>query len=161
MQVRKSLLVLSVALLLAACGSPEERAAGYLEKAQKLYDDGDYVKARLEAQNAAQVEPKNAKARYLLALIAEQGKEYQQMFGHLLVAVDGDPSNVEARLKLGTLYFLGQAWEDAEKQAAELMKLAPDDARVHLLQARTDPEGRPDWRPRRSGKCTQARPRQH
>jgi tetratricopeptide (TPR) repeat protein len=136
MQVRKSLLILSVALLLAACGSPEQRAAGYLEKAQKLYDDGDFVKARIEAQNAAQLEPKNAKARYILALIAEEEKQFQQMFGHLTVAVDSDPSNVEARLKLGTLYFLGQAWDDAAKQAEELMKLAPDDARVHLLNAR-------------------------
>jgi tetratricopeptide (TPR) repeat protein len=136
MQVRKSLLILSVAVLLAACGSPEQRAADYLEKAQKLYDDGDFVKARIEAQNAAQLEPKNAKARYILALVAEEEKQFQQMFGHLTVAVDSDPSNVEARLKLGTLYFLGQAWDDAAKQAEELMKLAPDDARVHLLNAR-------------------------
>ncbi|MDH4021953.1 MAG: tetratricopeptide repeat protein [Gammaproteobacteria bacterium] len=136
MQVRKSLLILSVALLLAACGSPEQRAAEYLDKAQKLYDDGDFVKARIEAQNAAQLEPKNAKARYILALVAEEEKQYQQMFGHLTVAVDSDPSNVEARLKLGTLYFLGQSWDDAAKQVEELMKLAPDDARVHLLNAR-------------------------
>jgi len=133
---RKVLLVLSVALMLAACGSPEQRAADYLDKAQKLYDEKDFVKARIEAQNAAQLEPKNAKARYLLALIAEEEKQYQQMFGHLSVAVDSDPSNVEARLKLGTLYFLGQDWNEAAKQADELMKLAPDDARVHLLHAR-------------------------
>ena len=116
MHARVSLLIVA-ALLMTACGSPEKRAADYLVKAQALYDSGDYVNARLEAQNAAQVEPKNAKARYLLALVAEQNKEYQQMFGHLLVAVDGDPSNVEARLKLATLYFLGQSWEDAAKQA--------------------------------------------
>ncbi len=136
MQVRKTLLILSVALLLAACGSPEQRATEYLDKAQKLYDEGDFVKARIEAQNAAQLEPKNAKARYILALIAEEEKQYQQMFGHLMVAVDSDPSNVEARLKLGTLYFLGQSWDEASTQVDELMKLAPDDARVHLLNAR-------------------------
>jgi tetratricopeptide (TPR) repeat protein len=132
----KILLVITAAVLLAACGSPEKRAADYLVKAQQHYDAGDYVKARLEAQNAAQVEPKNAKARYLLAEIAEQEKQYQQMFGHLLVAVDGDPSNVEARLKLGTLYFLGQSWDEAAKQSDELLKLAPNDSRVHLLHAR-------------------------
>jgi len=136
MQTRTSLLIVAAALLLTACGSPEKRAADYLVKAQEFYDAGDYVKARLEAQNAAQVEPKSAKARYLLAEVAEQQKEYQQMFGHLLVVVDEDPSNVEARIKLGTLYFLGQSWEDAAKQATELLKLAPKDARAHLLQAR-------------------------
>jgi len=136
MHTRTPVLILVIALLLAGCGSPEKRAADYLVKAQEFYDAGDYVKARLEAQNAAQVEPKNAKARFLLAEIAEQQKEYQQMFGHLLVVVDADPGNVEARLKLGTLYFLGQAWDEAAKQAEELMKLAPNDSRVHLLQAR-------------------------
>jgi tetratricopeptide (TPR) repeat protein len=132
----KKLLGLGLILLLAACASPEERAADYLVKAQAFYDEGELVKAKLEAQNAAQVEPKNSRARYLLALIAEKDEKYQEMFGHLMVAVDGDPDNVEARIKLGTLFFLGQAWDEAEKQAAELLKMAPDDARVHLLQAR-------------------------
>lgn len=136
MKTRSLLLISTLALALGACGSPEKRAADYVAKAQQFYDAGDYVKARLEAQNAAQVEPKNGKARYLLAEIAEQEKNYQQMFGHLLVAVDSDPGNVEARLKLGTLYFLGQSWDEAAKQATELLKLAPNDARVHLLEAR-------------------------
>ena len=136
MHMKTPVLVLALALLVGACGSPEKRAADYLVKAQQFYDEGDWVKARLEAQNAAQVEPKNAKARFLLAQIAEQEQEYQQMFGHLLVVVDEDPGNVEARLKLGTLYFLGQAWDEAAKQADELMKLAPDDSRVRLLNAR-------------------------
>lgn len=136
MHARTPVLILVTTLLLLGCGSPEKRAADYLVKAQEFYDAGDYVKARLEAQNAAQVEPKNAKARFMLAEIAEQQKEYQQMFGHLLVVVDEDPGNVEARLKLGTLFFLGQSWDEAAKQSAELLKLAPNDARVHLLQAR-------------------------
>ncbi|MBL8200249.1 MAG: tetratricopeptide repeat protein [Chromatiales bacterium] len=136
MHARTPFLVLAATLLLVACGSPEKRAADYIAKAQEFYDAGDYVKARLEAQNAAQVEPKNAQARYLLAEIAEQQQEYQQMFGHLMVVVDEDPNNVEARLKLGTLYFLGQSWDEAAKQSTELMKLAPNDARIHLLQAR-------------------------
>jgi len=136
MHARTPFLILATTLLLLGCGSPEKRAADYLVKAQEFYDAGDFVKARLEAQNAAQVEPKNAKARFMLAEIAEEQKEYQQMFGHLMVVVDEDPGNVEARLKLGTLYFLGQAWDEAAKQSAELMKLAPNDARIHLLQAR-------------------------
>lgn len=136
MQARTSLLVIGTALMLVACGSPEKRAADYLVKAQEFYDAGDYVKARLEAQNAAQVEPKNSKARYMLAEIAEQQQEYQQMFGHLMVVVEDDPANVEARLKLGTLFFLGQNWEEAGKQSAELLKLAPNDARIRLLNAR-------------------------
>ena len=136
MSFGKKLPVIAMVVLLAACGSPEKRAADYMAKAQQLYAAGDYAKARLEAQNALQVEPKNAKVRYLLAEIAEQQKLYQEMFEHLLVVVDVDPANVEARLKLGSLYFLGQSFDEAAKQTTELLKRAPKDTRVHLLQAR-------------------------
>jgi tetratricopeptide (TPR) repeat protein len=130
------LIVLVTALLLGACAPPEQRTSDYLVKAQKFYADGNYAKARIEAQNAAQIEPNNAKARYLLALVAEQEKDYKAMFGHLQVAVVEDPANVEARLKIGTLYFLGQAWPQTAEQATALLRLAPKDARAHLLQAR-------------------------
>ena len=83
MSFGKKLPVIAMVVLLAACGSPEKRAADYMAKAQQLYAAGDYAKARLEAQNALQVEPKNAKVSYLLAEIAEQQKLYQEMFGHL------------------------------------------------------------------------------
>lgn len=136
MTYRTLLIAFAAAILTVACTPPEERAADYIAKAQKYYDAGDYVKARLEAQNAAQVEPKNARARYLLALVAEQEADIRVMFGHLGMAVDSDPSNVDARLKLGSLYFLGQAWELADEQVQALLELAPDDARVRLLNAR-------------------------
>jgi tetratricopeptide (TPR) repeat protein len=129
-------LLIATSLLLAGCDTPEGRAADYLEKAQKAYDAGDLVKARIDAQNAVQVQPKNSKARYLLALLAERDGDVRQQVGHLTVVVDTDPGNVEARLKLGMLYFVGQAWDRAAEQVDELVKLAPDNIQVRLLHAR-------------------------
>ncbi len=131
-----SLLVLAAALALAACGNPEERAADYLKRAQELYDEGDYVRAKLEAQNAVQIEPRNAAAHYLLAQVAEQQQEVRPMIQRLLTAVDIDPNLVDARVKLGTLYFFGQAFEQAAEQAEAAAALAPDDPGVHVLKAR-------------------------
>jgi len=110
--------------------------ANYLAKAQKHLDSGDYVKARVEAQNAAQIDPKNAQARYLLALVAEQKGDIPALFGNLAAAIDSDPAFVEARLKLGTVYYLGQEWERVDEQLEALLELAPDDARVRLLLGR-------------------------
>ena len=136
MRTRSSLLLVAFALLLAACGTPEKRAADYLVDAQKLYAAGDYVKARLEAQNAAQLEPVNVQVRFLLAQISEQQKLYPEMVGHLQVVVNEDPANVEARLKLATAFFLGQMYVESAQQTEALLRLAPKDPRAHLLNAR-------------------------
>lgn len=134
----RPILAAALLALLAACASPAEKAAAYVAKAQKLYEAGSYEQAGLEARNAAQVEPKNAKARYLMALIAEQKEDYKGMFGHLMVAVDADPDNIEARLKLGMIFVAIGDWASAAEQSDALLKLAPEDARVVLLQARID-----------------------
>ena len=75
------------ACVLAGCGSPEERANEHLAAAQEFFDAGNYAKANLEARNAVQIQPRNARARFLLAEIAEQQQDYQGVFGHLMVAV--------------------------------------------------------------------------
>lgn len=134
----RTILVAALLALLAACASPAEKAAAYVAKAQEHIDAGDYEQAGLEARNAAQIEPKNAKARYLMALIAEHKEDYKGMFGHLMVAVDADPSNIEARLKLAMVFVAIGDWEGVAEQSDALLKLAPEDARVVLLQARLD-----------------------
>jgi len=133
---RAVVIALATVILTTACAPPEERVANYLAKAQKSLDAGDYSKARLEAQNAAQIDPKNANARYVLALVAEQKGDIPALFGHLAVAIDSDPSHVEARLKLGSLYYLGQEWDRVDEQLEALLELAPDDPRVRLLLGR-------------------------
>lgn len=132
----KVLVVLLLAGALAACGKSEERVAGYMQKAQAYYEKGDYVNARLEARNAVQIQPKNAKANYLLALIAEKRREFRPMIQGLRLAVESDPNMVAARVKLGTLYFFGQVFPQAAEQAKAATALAPEDPGVRLLNAR-------------------------
>lgn len=121
---------------LVACGSPEERAAEHLATAQKLYDAGDYVGAKLEAKNAAQIEPKNAKVRYLLALLAEEDGQPREMLKNLLMAAAEDPQMLDAHLKLGTLFVFAQSFGAAAEQAEAAMALAPDNPDVKVLNAR-------------------------
>ena len=56
------LLLAPLLALLAACGSPEDKVAGYLEKAEAFLAAEDYKKAAVEAKNAVQIQPKNAQA---------------------------------------------------------------------------------------------------
>lgn len=125
-----------VCVLLAGCSSPDERAAAYLAKAQELYEEGDYTTARIEAMNAAQIQPRNAEVRYLLAEIEESEQNFRQAIGHLQVAVDADDTHLPSRIKLGNYYVLAKAVEQADEQVTAAEGLAPDDPEVMLLRAR-------------------------
>ncbi len=133
-----SIFPLMICLLLAACGSPEDRAANYLKKAEALYEQEDYVTARIEAMNAAQIEPRNADVRFLLAEIEEKENNFRKAIGHLQVAIDADTNHLESRIKLGNYYIMAKAADLATEQAAAAVKLAPDDPNALLLQARVD-----------------------
>ena len=128
--------VLSAVMLLGGCGSPEEKAAGYLDKAQALFEEGRVEEAKLELRNSLQIAPKNARARYLFALINEREEDYAKVLGNLLMAVETDPEFVDARVKLGYYYSIGQQADKAMEQAESAMQLAPDNAAVRLLNAR-------------------------
>ncbi|MAF84102.1 MAG: hypothetical protein CL797_08370 [Chromatiales bacterium] len=131
-----SLALSCIVFSLSGCGSPEQRAAEYLATAQELFADGDYLGAKLEAQNAAQIEPKNAGTSYLLALIAEQEGNGRALVKHLEVTVAEAPEMVEARVKLGMLYAFARLNDQAIEQLTVAQKLAPDDPGVLLLSAR-------------------------
>ena len=131
------LLSLAVAgLFLSACESPEERAAGYLDSAQVWYDADDLVKAEIDVKNALQIQPKSSRARFLLAEINEQRREYQDMASNLRTALEDSPDFPEARIKLGKLYAMGGALELAEEQTALLSDSDRELAEAKILEAR-------------------------
>ncbi|MDH5274981.1 MAG: tetratricopeptide repeat protein [Gammaproteobacteria bacterium] len=128
-------LQLAVLALLAGCGSPREKAAAYLEKAQTHYEAGDLIRSRLELRNTLQIEPRNAKALYLMALVDERDENYPSVLGNLQMAVDADPGFVDARVKLGNYYAAGRKVAETREQADAAMALAPNSPSVRLLNA--------------------------
>ncbi len=122
--------------ILAACGSSERSSASYLENARELFAAGDLVKAKLEVRNAVQLQPRNAEARYLLALINEQEQDLRGMLGNLQLALDADPDLVDARVKLGSYYVVGRLAPEAREAVDKALQLAPDRADVRVLSAR-------------------------
>jgi tetratricopeptide (TPR) repeat protein len=137
MQHLRILISLTAVLIFAqACETPGKRVNAYVDRAQELYEAGDYVKARLEVRNAIQIQPKNIEARYLAVLIAEKTRNYDDLYGNLVIIIGEDPQHVKARVKLGTLYFFAKSYDDAAEQAEAAMALDPDDPDVRLLHAR-------------------------
>ena len=67
MTLRKTSLALAfLALLclgLTACEKPQEKEARYLKRGNVLFEQGDFVKARLEYKNAQRIMPTDAEPR--------------------------------------------------------------------------------------------------
>src|SRR5262245_42494827 len=59
-------------LLLAACGSPEQREAEHIKDGKELYESGQFSKAAIEFRNALQINPAGVEAKYYIGLIFEK-----------------------------------------------------------------------------------------
>lgn len=134
--VRSLTILFLLASWLGGCTTPNDRANEYATAAEKYLAAGNLAQARMEAQNAVQVAPKNVRARYVLAQVAEQNGELGQMLGHLEVVIGEDPKHVLARVKMGTLLLYAQDYEGAAALADAARNIAPDDPTVRLLEAR-------------------------
>ncbi|MCL4792562.1 MAG: tetratricopeptide repeat protein, partial [Gammaproteobacteria bacterium] len=135
---RPLFMVLAVTAIVTACATPEERAADFVAEARQYYEAGNMKAALLQAQNAAQIDPKSADARFLMAEIHEKEGNLREVVSNLLVAVDSAPDHLQAQLKLGTLFFYARSWDEAAKYAEAAAAIAPEDAEVRLLQARLE-----------------------
>jgi tetratricopeptide (TPR) repeat protein len=135
MSLLRILPVLALAIL-AACGSPDAKVAEHLQKARSFMAEESFNKAKIEAKNAVQIQPKNGEAHLILAQLAWRDGDVREAFPHLQMAVEGDPNLVEARLRLGDLYVAAGDVKSASEQLEAVKKLAPDRADTHLLSGK-------------------------
>jgi len=126
---------LTVILTLSACGGGEGRQQEYLERAQGHLEAGNYDKAKVDIKNVLQINPNNAEAYYLMALVEEREQNWQPMFGNLSKAVELVPAHLEANIKLGQMYIMSGEMEKAKEQADMVFGLAPEDPGVLGLMA--------------------------
>ena len=102
--VTLSLLAVLALALLAGCGDVAEKEQRYVDSGKALAAEGNLEKAKVEFGNALQLNPKNAEARYQLALIAEREGNFGGAFKLLEAAVTEKPDHAQARAKLGLVY---------------------------------------------------------
>jgi tetratricopeptide (TPR) repeat protein len=127
--------VILATVLLAGCTGKEEREAKYLQSAQQYFDEENIDKAKIEIKNVLQINPNNAKARYLLAQMDEKEQNWKGMFSNLTVSIEADPKLIEPRYKLGLLYIASGDVPNAEKQADAIQKAMPDTVEYFALKA--------------------------
>src|SRR5262245_18226376 len=90
---RVSLII--VLMLLAACGSAEDRARSHYDRGMKLLEQQDYVKAALELRNAVKLKKDFAGAWRGLSQIEEHNRNLEALAGILRTLVELDPADIE------------------------------------------------------------------
>ena len=121
--------------LLAACSTPEEKAASYVESGHALLQEGKLEKAELEFKNALQVNQNQPDAWYGLAQIHERKQEWREAYATLNKIRELSPNHIEGRIMLGQLLLASNQLDQALKDASEILELAPDNAKAHALMA--------------------------
>ena len=131
-KVRLTLVAL-IALQLAACGSPEDRAQRYYESGEKLLAAHEDQKAGVEFRNALKLKKDFLPAWRGLAKTEESAQNWGGLASVLRGILDLDPSDQATRVKLVKLLIAG----NAPDQASKLLSAATDDntAELHALKA--------------------------
>lgn len=129
---------LALALLVAGlmgCSSPEEKVARFNERGTELMAKGDWLKARLEFQNALQINPNSVPALMGLADIAERTSDWDKTYALLSKVVELDAKHLKAQVRLGKLLVAAGQLDKALVASDAAMALAPDDADAMALRA--------------------------
>ena len=122
-------------LLIAGCGSREERAQSYYDAGKSYLEKKEYKKARIEFRNAIQRKADLLPAWQGLAEIDEHEKNLQALAGTLRRITELAPNDLATKTKLARIYLLGNAPDEALKLANAAGQLDPQNADVLALKA--------------------------
>ena len=101
-------MALLVAISCCACSSMEEKRDKFLASGQALYQQEDYVRARLQFQNALQIDPKFGVAQLWVGKTELKLQNPRGAYGALNKAVELDPNLTEAQILLGDLLLMAK-----------------------------------------------------
>ncbi len=94
-----------------------------LSEAETALEAERFDQALAKCQEALKLDPKSARAYYLVGLIeVEQGKDDEAQKA-LLQSIELGPSNNSARVELGKLYVRSKQWRFAEREFRAALKL--------------------------------------
>mgnify|MGYP000102420934 FL=1 len=119
--------------VLAAC--EEQNPEHYIKEGELLFDQGELESARVQFQNAIQLDPELSTAYFQLALVAEKKQSWGRMLRNLLDTVRLDPTHLQAQIKLGQIYLLASEYDKAQQQAKIVLTLNPENITAQLMLA--------------------------
>ena len=125
--INKFLLILTCFAFLSANTEQEkEIALHHFMQGEFLMNQGNYALAVLEFQDAIDLDPNAATIHISIADAYRRLGKGKRAEDHLIIALDLDPKDLEAREMLGQLYLAQNKFIEAELVFKELKILDPD-----------------------------------
>lgn len=117
-------LLLGLAVCLTGC-SKRARLDRHLQRGEAAYRKGDLQTARIEYYNAFRIDPQNSRAISQLGLIMFERSEFQSAGPFLARARELSPTNLNVRIKLGTLMAVSGQVSNAVAEAEFILRQSP------------------------------------
>ena len=133
-RVSRVLLLTTLGILLFACGGS---TAKFLAKGEEYLAKRKFHDALMQFRSAAESDSDSAKAHWGLARAYENLGEFNEALDELRKSVDLDPTNLDAKTKLGNYYLLIQPplIQEAETVQSEVVTADPRFVEGHILKA--------------------------
>jgi tetratricopeptide (TPR) repeat protein len=131
---RLPILLLGLAVV-SACGGAQARKAKHMEKGQTFLASGNFQKARVEFQNALQIAPADAEARFENGVVDEKLGKVREAAQFYQGAIDVNPDHAGARANLARLYLFSGAPDRALDLIGAAILKHPDDAELLTIRA--------------------------
>jgi len=123
-----------VVLTLCACTDPRARRDEHVRAGWDFFHAANYEKARVEFQNALQIDPKDSKARFALGQTYERLGDLRNAMGHYAAGAD-NPTEVDSRVAMARILLLSGNVDLAKTRDDEALALAPQNAAALAVRA--------------------------
>jgi tetratricopeptide (TPR) repeat protein len=124
-----------IACALTACGGAAARKARHLEKGQTYLAAGNLEKARVEFQNALQIAPLDAEARFEMGVVDEKLGKVREAASMYQGTLDVSPDHLGAHKSLARAYLFSGLPDKALELVTPALEQHPDDADLLVLRA--------------------------
>jgi tetratricopeptide (TPR) repeat protein len=130
----RNIIILVVAVLLVACGGPEERKGKYRARAQEYLEAGNYPKARVALRNVLKIDPKDADAYFLFAQVEEKEKNWRNAVGLYQKLVELVPDHTAGLIILAKYYLEARLTEHVVSTADKVLVKEPQHPQAKALK---------------------------
>jgi tetratricopeptide (TPR) repeat protein len=124
-----------IAMALSACGGAQARKARHVEKGQSYLVAGNFDKARVEFQNALQIAPADAEARFEMGVVNEKLGKVREAASFYQGTIDVSPDHLGAHSNLARLYIFSGVPDKALELIKPALEKHPDDSQLLALRA--------------------------